>query len=95
MNASRPGSIQQTFVPAPGQGALAVEFAHARTEVRGLLARATDPAVERCVVAERILAREIGADCAMPLGAHCVADGQLLRMTAVGLPTPRPNERFG
>ena len=36
----------------------------------------------RCVVAERELARAIGADCALPLGAHCQTDGAL-RLTAV------------
>ena len=73
-----PGS----FVPAPGQGALAVEFRADRDDVRTLVARSADPDVERCVVAERELARAIGADCALPLGAHCKSDGAL-RLTAV------------
>lgn len=73
----------EAFVPAPGQGAIAVEFLAARSDVRELVARATDRTVENCVAAERQLARAIGADCAMPLGAHCVAVGSTLRMTAV------------
>ena len=70
-----------TFVPAPGQGALAVEYPAARSDIHDLVARAVDPNAERCVVAEREVARALGADCALPLGAHCVADGNL-RLTA-------------
>lgn len=66
-----------TFVPAPGQGALAVEYLAARPDVNDLVKRSVDPDTERCVVAERELARGIGADCALPLGAHCVVDGSL------------------
>ncbi|MCE2460695.1 MAG: hydroxymethylbilane synthase [Pseudomonadales bacterium] len=70
-----------TFVPAPGQGALAVEYRAAGSEVRELVAREVDADVQRCVVAEREVARAIGADCALPLGAYCVAGGTL-RLTA-------------
>ena len=67
----------EAFVPAPGQGALAVEYPADRSDVRDLLGRSVDPDVERCVVAERELARSLAADCALPLGAHCRADGTL------------------
>ena len=70
-----------TFVPAPGQGALAVEYEATRSEIRDLVGQAVDPDAERCVVAEREVARAIGADCAMPLGVHCVGKGTL-RLTA-------------
>ena len=70
-----------TFVPAPGQGALAVEYPATRSDVRDRIGRAVDPLAERCVVAEREVARVIGADCALPLGVHCVADAKL-RLTA-------------
>ena len=70
-----------TFVPAPGQGALAVEYPATRSDVRDLLGQAVDPNAERCVVAEREVARAIGADCALPLGVHCVGEGTL-RLTA-------------
>ncbi len=70
-----------TFVPAPGQGALAVEYQAARADVQELVERAVDPATERCVVAEREVARALGADCALPLGVHCVGQ-RTLRLTA-------------
>ncbi len=59
------------LVPAPGQGALAVEFPVQRADLGKLLAAGAEPAVERCVVAERQVSRRLGADCAMPLGAYC------------------------
>lgn len=67
----------ETFVPAPGQGALAVEYEAARSDIRDLVGRAVDPNADRCVVAEREVARAIGADCALPLGVHCVGKGTL------------------
>lgn len=70
-----------TFVPAPGQGALAVEYPITRSDIRDLIGRAVDPLAERCVVAEREVARVIGADCALPLGVHCVGEATL-RLTA-------------
>ena len=70
-----------TFVPAPGQGALAVEYIATRSDIGNLVGRAVDANTERCVVAEREVARGIGADCALPLGVHCIAEGTL-RLTA-------------
>ena len=71
-----------TFVPAPGQGALAVEYRATRSDVRDLVGRAVDPNAERCVAAEREVARALGADCALPLGVHCIAE-DTLRLTAL------------
>jgi len=71
------------LVPAPGQGALAVEFSAANGGVRERVLHGVQPDVESCVVAERELTRRLGADCAVPLGAHCVRDGGGLRLTAV------------
>ena len=70
-----------TFVPAPGQGALAVEYPATRSDVRDLVSRLVDPNTQRCVGAEREVARALGADCALPLGVHCIAKGNL-RLTA-------------
>ena len=70
-----------TFVPAPGQGALAVEYKATRSDIRDLVGRAVDPNTDRPVAAERAVARGIGADCALPLGVHCIGEGTL-RLTA-------------
>ena len=71
------------LVPAPSQGALGVEFVARRQALGDLIRQGVQADVERCVAAERELTRRLGADCAMPLGAHCVRDGAALRMTAV------------
>ncbi len=70
-------------LPAPGQGALAVEYPTGRKDVQALVSSAVDSLVERAVVAERTLVRALGADCATPLGAYAEIDGAATRLTAV------------
>ena len=62
-------------LPAPGQGALAVEYAAEREDLADLLAPAVDVPTERAVAAERALTRALGADCTTPLGAYATLDG--------------------
>ena len=71
------------LVPAPGQGALAVEFDAGNEDLRSRLRAGVDEDVEACVAAERELTRRLGANCAVPLGAHCIRDAQAFHMTAV------------
>lgn len=71
------------IVPAPGQGALAVEFNARDDELKDRLRLGIHEDVEDCVRAERELTRRLGADCAVPLGAHGVRESGKLRMTAV------------
>ena len=71
------------LVPAPGQGALAVEFNARDDELKERLRHGIDEDVENCVRAERELTRRLGADCAVPLGAHGARENGKLRMTAV------------
>lgn len=78
----------QTFVPSPGQGALALE---GRAEDPAAAAAAQsigDPATLVCLSAERALARALQASCDTPLGAWCQAkaDGTLHLRGWVGLP---------
>ena len=70
-------------LPAPGQGALAVEYPTGRKDVQALVSSAVDSLVERAVVAERTLVRALGADCATPLGAYAEIEGAATRLTAV------------
>lgn len=78
----------QTFVPAPGQGALALQGRTGDTRVREAVAAICDERALACLLAERALARALGASCNTPLGAHAVAlDGGDLSLRAwVGLP---------
>ena len=64
-----------SFVPAPGQGALALEGRSGDARA-GRAARAIgDEHTLSCLLAERALARELDASCRTPLGAHAVGDG--------------------
>jgi hydroxymethylbilane synthase len=72
------------FVPAAGQGALAVEARPGRLPVSGLV----DEEATACVTAERELTRALGASCSTPVGAHArvVAGGELELSAWVGRP---------
>jgi hydroxymethylbilane synthase len=75
------------FVPAPGQGALALEARADDERCREAVRAITDANAFACLLAERALARELGASCHTPLGAHAVAVGGAMRLRAwVGLP---------
>ncbi|MDO4243856.1 MAG: hydroxymethylbilane synthase [Actinomyces sp.] len=75
------------MVPAPGQGALAVEV---RTElvetdpdVAALLAALDDAATRTAVTAERAVLHRLQAGCAAPVGALATVEGRSLRLEAV------------
>jgi hydroxymethylbilane synthase len=76
------------YVPAPGQGVLALEGRADDARTKATVEAITDADTFACLLAERALARELSATCNTPLGAHAVADGHGgLRMRAwVGLP---------
>ncbi|MGW4377231.1 hydroxymethylbilane synthase [Streptomyces albidoflavus] len=74
-----------TILPAPGQGALAIECA-AGHEADGLplaavLAELDDPATRAAVTAERSLLAALEAGCSAPVGglADLLADGQVVK----------------
>jgi hydroxymethylbilane synthase len=78
----------ERFVPAPGQGVLALEGRADDARTREAVAAITDDDAFACLLAERALARELDASCNTPLGAHAVhTGGDGLRLRAwVGLP---------
>lgn len=64
-------------LPAPGQGALAVECRSADAELIDLLAVVDDPMTRAAVTAERVLLAELEAGCSAPVGAYAVtAEGE-------------------
>ena len=72
----------EQMLPAPGQGALAVEC---RPESASLLAalRLLDDRVSRlCVLAERALLARLEAGCAAPVGALATIENEVLTLTA-------------
>jgi hydroxymethylbilane synthase len=75
------------FVPAPGQGTLALEARAGDARVHEALATITDADSHACLLAERALARALDASCHTPLGAHATLDRGGMRVRAwVGLP---------
>jgi hydroxymethylbilane synthase len=78
----------QHFVPAPGQGILALEGRSNDKRVRAAVQGICDRDTFACLLAERAIARALGASCHTPLGAHAVPPGcGCLHLRAwVGLP---------
>jgi hydroxymethylbilane synthase len=76
------------FVPAPGQGALALEGRAGDGAVEQAVRTITDADTFACLRAERALASALNASCHTPLGAHAVPAGcGCLNLRAwVGLP---------
>src|SRR5215472_16974036 len=57
------------MIPAPGQGALAVECLDGAGDLAALLAEVDDPGSRAAVMAERTVLAELEAGCSAPLGA--------------------------
>jgi hydroxymethylbilane synthase len=81
-------AITQVFeldemLPAPGQGALAVECRADDPELAGLLAAVNDEASMAAAVAERSLLEALAAGCSAPVGGYAVGTGQLAMRAAV------------
>ncbi len=57
------------FIPAPGQGALAIEMRRDDPDFDQIKRTVNDLSAERCVAAERKLLEMFGGGCALPVGA--------------------------
>jgi len=85
------GAITQVFepeemLPAPGQGALAVECREDDAELTALLQAVTDEASMAAVTAERSLLEALEAGCSAPIGAFAGGSAQLRMQAAVMSP---------
>ncbi|WP_037912106.1 hydroxymethylbilane synthase [Actinacidiphila yeochonensis] len=74
-------------LPAPGQGALAVECAGSDPELAAQLAELDDPFTRAAVTAERSLLAALEAGCSAPVGAlaDLMADGQTSELRLRGV----------
>jgi hydroxymethylbilane synthase len=70
------------MVPAPGQGALAVECRSGRPELAALLACADDAASRAATTAERSVLAALQAGCSAPVGGYAAGASEL-RLRAV------------
>jgi len=85
------GAITQVFepeemLPAPGQGALAVECRADDAELTALLQAVTDEPSMAAVTAERSLLEALEAGCSAPIGAYAAGPAQLRMQAAVMSP---------
>ena len=73
------------FIPAPGQGLLAIECLSEKypAPLMRRIAKILQDDIGRCRgIAEREVARIIGGDCHTPLGAHAQIDNDIIYLTA-------------
>ena len=73
--------VLDALLPAPAQGALAVECRADATELIAALAELDDPDTRFAVTAERAVLAELGAGCAAPIGALCFRRGTRISLS--------------
>jgi hydroxymethylbilane synthase len=83
-----PKKIQITTIaemlPAPGQGAIAVQCRESDSPTLALLSAIHHEPTARCVTAERNLLRQLGGGCAMPLGTLAtIQNGEIHLQAAI------------
>ena len=62
------------FVPAPGQGVIAVECRRDDVKTQEILASLNHQDTWRCITVEREITRRLGGHCQMPLGVHATIE---------------------
>jgi hydroxymethylbilane synthase len=78
--------LLDVMLPAPGQGALAVQCLSTDQTTLRLLAALDDESVRRAVTAERAFLRGLGGGCAVPVAAYAAAvSGQPFAVSLMGL----------
>ncbi len=70
------------FLPAPGQGALAIEVREDRADLITLLADLDDPAAQATTSAERAFLQALQGGCSLPAGALATIGGERLTLQA-------------
>lgn len=71
----------EIMLPAPGQGALAVQIRRREEPLKKMILQLDDPATRRGITAERAFLSRLGGGCQLPLGALAVEkeNGLLIR----------------
>jgi hydroxymethylbilane synthase len=67
------------FLPAAGQGAIAIETRRDDDRVNALVAAIDDKDTEAAVAAERGFLALLDGSCRTPIAAHCIVDGERIR----------------
>lgn len=72
-----------TMLPAPGQGALALQIRDSDEATTAILQHIHCAETTACVTAERAFLHALGGGCEWPLGAHAQVDGDQLRLQGI------------
>jgi len=72
----------RSMLPAPAQGAMAVQIRSGEQELAPLLAGLNDAEARRAATAERTLLHALGGGCSAPVGAWARRDGARFTLTA-------------
>lgn len=75
----------EVMLPAPGQGALAVQCRADDSTTLELLSALEDESTRKCVTAERAFLQGLGGGCAVPVAAYAVTSDPLSVISLVGL----------
>ena len=70
-------------IPAPGQGALAIECRAGDETTQAALAPLSDPETEIAVACERGVMHAVGGSCTVPFGAYAFREGGTLQLHAI------------
>jgi hydroxymethylbilane synthase len=77
------------FLPAPAQGALAIETRAGDADVRRLISALEHAPTRAATAAERMVSRALGGSCQVPLAAYAEAHGAELTLRAWAGSVPR------
>jgi len=72
-----------SFLPAPGQGALAIQARKDLPELVALIARLDDPNTRLCVETERLILAAMHGGCSIPLGVHATVENDQITIQAM------------
>jgi len=86
----------ETFIPAVGQGIIAVEIRAGDADVRRAVERLDDADTRACALAERSYLRRLGASCNTPMAAHAILDrvGERPRLRMMALVASEDGRRI-
>ncbi len=70
------------FLPAPGQGALAIETREGDSRAANIIRGFDDPGLRACITAEREFLSALGGGCLQPVGALGIIRNQKLELRA-------------
>ena len=73
----------EVMLPAPGQGALAVQCRADDARTLGLLAAIHNGAVAQAVTAERAFLSGLGGGCSLPVGAYAIVSAGTIHLTGL------------